>query len=98
MSGYYRRFIKNYGIICKPLFNAVKKNGFQWNEEQQLAFEEIKHKLTHSPVLALPDFSKPFVLEDDACGYGLGAVLMQGGQLVAYFSKAICPKAAALST
>ena len=61
-------------------------------------FETLKKKLTHTPVLALLDFTKPFVLEADACGYGFGAVLMQEGKPISYFSKSIGPKADAMST
>uniref|UniRef100_A0A0E0CJ50 Reverse transcriptase domain-containing protein n=1 Tax=Oryza meridionalis TaxID=40149 RepID=A0A0E0CJ50_9ORYZ len=89
---------QNYGIICKPLFNALKKNEFQWTDEQQLAFDTIKTKLSQAPVLALPNFSQPFILEMDASGFGIGAMLMQNGKPLAYLSKAIGPKSAALST
>jgi hypothetical protein len=54
--------------------------------------------LVQAPVLALPDFAQPFVVETDACQYGVGAVLMQNGHLVAYLSKALSPKNQALST
>lgn len=57
MAGYYRRFIKDYGSICKPLYNMLKKDGFKWGSEQDTAFDCLKHKLCDSPVLALPDFS-----------------------------------------
>lgn len=98
LSGYYRRFIQGYRIICRPLFDCFKKDSFAWAKEQQQTFEALKQKLTHAPVLALPDFKKPFILEADACGYGLGVVLMQEGRPLAYFSKSIGPKAAAPST
>jgi hypothetical protein len=98
LAGYYRRFVQNYGIICRPLFAALKKEGFTWSEEQTLAFTELKQKMTTTPVLAMPDFSQPFVLETDASGYGIGAVLMQQGKPISFMSKAIGPKAAALST
>lgn len=84
LAGYYRRFIKHFGIICRPMFNVLKKNEFQWGPDQQQAFEALKLKLSQAPVLALPDFTQPFVLETDASGYGIGAVLMQGGQPLAY--------------
>lgn len=98
LAGYYRRFIKHFGIICRPMFNVLKKNEFQWGPDQQQAFEALKLKLSQAPVLALPDFTQPFVLETDASGYGIGAVLMQGGQPLAYFSKSLGIKAAAFST
>lgn len=97
MAGYYRRFIKGYGVICRPLHDLLKKDGFKWGDTQQEAFELLKEKMCNSPVLALPDFSQPFVIETDACGIGIGAVLMQKGRPLAYFSKALGPKAAAQS-
>lgn len=51
LTGYYRRFIKNYSIICKPLFEALKKDSFQWSEFQIAAFQLLKEKMTASPVL-----------------------------------------------
>ena len=62
------------------------------------AFNILKHKMTQAPVLALPEFSQPFILETDACAYGISVVLMQEGMPISYFSKTIGPKAAALST
>lgn len=97
MTGYYRRFIKNYGIVCRPLHDMLKKEGFQWGREQTEAFETLKTHMCTSPVLSLPDFTKEFVIEADACGNGIGAVLMQSGRLLAYFSKTLGPKAAAQS-
>nr|ADB85290.1 putative retrotransposon protein [Phyllostachys edulis] len=98
LAGYYRRFIQGYGIICKPLFAALKKNGFVWESKQQEAFMHVKTTMSSAPVLTLPDYSQRFTLEADASGYGIGAVLMQGGRPISFMSKAIGPKAAALST
>ena len=62
------------------------------------SFQNLKKIMCEAPVLALPDFSKLFELETDACDKGIGAVLMQGGMPIAYYSKALCPKNQRLST
>lgn len=97
MTGYYRRFIKGYGLICRPMHDMLKKQGLQWGPEQTAAFNELKNKMVSSPVLAMPDFNKEFVIEADACGTGIGAVLMQSGRPISFFSKALGPKAAGQS-
>jgi hypothetical protein len=80
LAGYYRRFIRDYGKICRPLFDSLKKGEFTWGGAQQLnAFQVIKQALCSAPVLALPNFTKPFVLECDASDKSIGAVLMQDG-------------------
>lgn len=92
MAGFYRRFIPNFGSKAAPLTKLLRKSSeWQWGEPQQLAFEQLKRELAEKPVLAYPDFTKPFKLVTDASVVGLGAALMQdqgrGDQPVAYASR-----------
>lgn len=92
LTGYYRRFVEGYARIAAPLTDLLKKEAFKWNDAAAAAFEELKRAMTRAPVLRLLSFDLPFVIESDASGTGIRAVLMQEEKPVAYFSKKIGPK------
>jgi hypothetical protein len=78
LCNYYRRFVKSYAHIVKPMLNLLRiDTPFIWDNECQVAFDKIKHKLTSYPILVAPDLTKTFRLYTDASGYAIGAVLTQ---------------------
>ncbi|GKE52420.1 putative mitochondrial protein [Tanacetum coccineum] len=98
LTGYYRRFVRQYAIISKPLTRLLKKNAFELDEATQIAFTELKQAITQALVLALPNFQKTFVVETNASGLGIGVVLQHEGDPIAYLSKTLYLKHKSLST
>jgi hypothetical protein len=92
LCNYYRRFVPNFMDIAKPLYELTKSDTkFRWHTKCQEAFDELRKKLTESPILAHPDFNKPFILETDASDTGISAILSQEGDfgkhVIAYASR-----------
>ena len=78
LASYYCRFVPGFSIIAGPLYLLLQKStNFLWGQTQQESFDHLKQLLTCAPVLAFPDFDQEFILETDASGKGLGAILAQ---------------------
>jgi hypothetical protein len=87
LAGYYRQFLKDFSKAAKPMTKLLEKNrAFEWTEECQTSFEELKKYLTSAPVLILSDLIKKFDIYCNASRRRLGCVLMQEGQVVCYAS------------
>ena len=78
LSGYYRRFIRNYAHMALPLYSQTKKGvPFRWTSRCEMAFNSLKTALTTPPVLAYPDHTQPFKVYTDASSFALGGVQSQ---------------------
>ena len=93
IASYYRQFIRDFAKIAKPLHRLTERTTkFVWNSECQTAFEELRRRLSQTPILAHPDFNRQFILDTDASDVGIGAVLSQVGddgheRVIAYGSR-----------
>src|SRR6202008_1707798 len=94
---FYRRFVQDYSTLARPLFDLTKKTrSWDWTTTCENAFRALQDTLTTSPVLALPDYDRPFTLITDASDYATGAIWEQKDargrtHLVAYYSKSLQP-------
>src|SRR3984885_6630266 len=93
---FYRAFIPSFSHTARPLNDLTRKNRqWSWNKDEQKAFDQLKHLCTSYPVLRTSDWEKQFIMETDASGYALGAVLMQefedGLHPIAFHSRSLLP-------
>ena len=91
---YYRKYIKSFGEIARPLYLLTEHNRvFEWSERAEVAFQILKEKLISSPILAYPNEKDKFILDCDASGTGLGSVLSQNQEgherVISYFTKTL---------
>ena len=97
-ASYYRRFIRDFATIAKPLHRLTEHSAeFRWTSQCQDSFEELRRKLVSAPILAFPDFRKEFILDTDASDSGIAAVLAQvhsdGTERVIAYSSRVLTKA-----
>ena len=95
-GNYYKDFIKDYSKIAHPLHNLTRKNVlWKWEDEEQEAFDTLKHRFTSYPVLRNPDPDKHYILDTDASAFAVGAILQQefddGRHPITFFSKSLLP-------
>ena len=92
LAGYYRKFVQDFSKLASPLTKLTMKNAkFIWAPECEEVFQELKKRLTTAPVLTIVNGNQGLSVYTDACGEGVGAVLMQNGKVVAYASRQLRP-------
>ena len=90
MVNYLAKFLPNITELMNPLLNLLKKDvPWNWSSSQQKSFDSVKEAIMTAPVLAYYDPGKPLTLEDDACEYGIGSALLQGGKPIAFASRSL---------
>ncbi|GKE69088.1 ty3-gypsy retrotransposon protein [Tanacetum coccineum] len=93
-----KRFIKGYATLAAPLTDLLRKIRFKWGVQEATAFAELKHQLTTSPILSLPNFDQVFVVEADASATGIWAVLLQNNRPISFFSRKLGPRMCVVAT
>lgn len=97
-TNFYRRFIEKFSAMARPLFDLTKKDvSFEWTEECQRGFDDLKRTITSAPILVLPDEHQPFRIKADSSDFATGGVLQQLSKddgkwhPVAFISKSLSP-------
>ncbi|XP_028110422.1 uncharacterized protein LOC114308926 [Camellia sinensis] len=92
LVGYYQRFVRDFSKIVVPLTQLTRKREpFEWMDQRESVFQELKTRLTIAPILTIPSGTEGFVIFSDASYMGLGCVLMQNGKVIAYASRQLRP-------
>ena len=87
---YLAKFLSNNNVLMNPLLNFLKKDvPWNWSSSHQKAFDSVKEAITTTPVLAYYNPGKPLTLDNDACEYGIGSALLQGGKSIAFASRSM---------
>ena len=81
---YYRRYVSGFSEMTTPLTDLTKKGAFSWSEAAQQTFEKMKEVMSSCPILDLPNFCQPFVLECNALGEGIGVFSMQNNHPITF--------------
>ena len=92
--GYYRQYLPDFATIAQPLHRLTsKETEWTWGEAEQYSLKQLKGRLVAAPILGYPDPSKQYILDTDASGYGVGAVLSQEQEgkewVIAFYSKTL---------
>jgi hypothetical protein len=87
LAGYYWKYIQDFDLIAAPLTRLLRRDAFSWDEEATMVFAALKRALMTGPILQMPDFDMPFMVDCDASGIGFGAILHQGEGPLAFFSR-----------
>ena len=84
---FLQEIIRHFATKASPLTDLLKKDAFRWSKEARLSFEDLNNALSNAPTPLCHDFSQPFIVEANASGKGLGAVLRQEHGVIAFESK-----------
>ena len=89
LTSYYRKFVRNYGILAGPLTNHLKKGQFGWTAEAKTSFKLLQQAMTTTPTLVMPNFQEPFTIESNVSGDGIDTILTQQDKPIAFMSRAL---------